>query len=157
MKNIKNELYVLSHLPPHPNILKCIHLSQQGSSVFIISELCEEKLNGSKIKDTELNKVVSGIIKGLKHLFKHGVVHRDIKLENIMLKNGIPKIIDFGFAKVISNPSDIMVEQLGTPVYMSPQLLEKKFYTSKCDIWSFGVLLYELLYHSSPFPAATLK
>ena len=74
-----------------------------------------------------------------------------------MVKNGVPKIIDFGFAKVISNPSDIMVEQLGTPVYMSPQLLEKKFYTSKCDIWSLGILLYELLYNSSPFPANSLK
>lgn len=40
-----------------------------------------------------------------------------------MLKNGVPKIIDFGFAKVTSNPSDVMVEQLGTPIYMSPQLL----------------------------------
>lgn len=40
-----------------------------------------------------------------------------------MIKNGVPKIIDFGFSKVISNPSDIMIEQLGTPVYMSPQLL----------------------------------
>ena len=69
----------------------------------------------------------------------------------------MPKIIDFGFAKVISNPDDVMVEQMGTPLYMSPQLLEKKYYTSKCDIWSLGIMLYELLFKLAPFPANNLK
>jgi calcium-dependent protein kinase len=85
-----------------------------------------------------------GIINGLKHLRANNIIHRDIKTDNVIMKGKIPKIIDFGFARMLSHPEERLVEYLGTPLYMSPQVQEGSTYNSKCGIWSLGVLLYEM-------------
>lgn len=74
-----------------------------------------------------------------------------------MLKNGVPKIIDFGFSRFISDHQEVLGECLGTPYYMPPQMLEQRAHTSKCDMWSLGVTLYELLYKTLPFQATQLS
>jgi serine/threonine-protein kinase ULK/ATG1 len=89
----------------------------------------------------------------LKHLYKHNIAHRDLKPDNILVKNGVAKIIDFGFAKTLSNPFEVMNEHLGTPLFMSPQIFDKQPYTSKSDIWSLGVTLHELIYKCDPYQA----
>lgn len=68
-----------------------------------------------------------------------------------MIKNGVPKLIDFGFARRLSNLNEMMFEYLGTPFYMSPQILDHKFYTSKADVWSLGATLYHILFKTVPF------
>ena len=77
-----------------------------------------------------------------------GVVHRDLKLENILIKDGMLKISDFGTAKSLSMEeieNGLMQTYVGTRMYMSPNIIKKQFYTSKCDIWSFGVMIYHIL------------
>lgn len=74
-------------------------------------------------------------------MVKNGIVHRDLKPANILLKNGIIKIADFGFAKQSDNGSFLRTI-LGTPLYMSPQLLKEENYTYKCDIWALGIIFY---------------
>lgn len=87
-------------------------------------------------------------------LFDEKVIHRDIKPSNILLHNGMAKIADFGFARVIESEIDMMVlSRVGSPIYMAPQILEGKHFTSKCDIWSLGVMFYELLYGVTPWMA----
>jgi calcium-dependent protein kinase len=61
------------------------------------------------------------------------------------------KIADFGFAKVVMSSSQLNKTLVGTPLYMSPQLLKSERYTSKCDIWAIGILTYELLYGKLPW------
>jgi len=91
---------------------------------------------------------------GLKYMHSYGVVHRDLKLENIMMSDqtdhAIPKIVDFGLAKMIG-PQEKADEPFGTLGYVAPEILLKKPYSFQCDLWSFGCILYALLCSSLPF------
>lgn len=92
-------------------------------------------------------------MKGAKYLHTNGIIHRDLKPANILMKNGICKISDFGFAKHLGNKSAILNSIVGTPLYMSPQLLKGTKYTSKSDLWSIGLIYYEMLHGRTPWPA----
>lgn len=88
------------------------------------------------------------IINGFRALHDKHIVHRDIKPANILLHNGVAKIADFGFSKVVEHGMESMqIESLvGSPIYMSPQLLSGQVYSSKADLWSLAITWYELLY-----------
>lgn len=87
-------------------------------------------------------------------MYQERVIHRDIKPSNILLHNGVAKIADFGFARVIETEFDQMaLSRVGSPIYMAPQILEGSHFSSKCDIWSIGVMFYELLYGVTPWIA----
>ena len=76
------------------------------------------------------------------------IVHRDLKIANIFLKNGIAKVADFGFAKrMAQNFRDVSI---GTPIYMAPEGLIEHIYGPKTDVWAFGVVIYEILHGCTP-------
>jgi len=81
-------------------------------------------------------------------------VHRDLKLENIMMTDdsntASPKLVDFGLAKIIG-PSETAVEPFGTLGYVAPEVLKKEPYTTSCDLWSIGCIIYALISGSLPF------
>ena len=78
-------------------------------------------------------------------------MHRDLKLENIMLDaNGYIKIIDFGLAKIINN-DELAVTQCGTAEYFAPEVLLKQPYDLNVDWWAVGIITYELIFGSTPF------
>lgn len=82
----------------------------------------------------------------IKHIHDRKILHRDLKCANIFLtKKGIVKLGDFGIAKVLRSTGDMAVTQIGTPYFMSPEILDNKKYNSKTDIWSLGCVLYELM------------
>ena len=81
-------------------------------------------------------------------------MHRDIKPANILFSKGKIMLADFGFAKAIDETEKTLKERhsiLGTPLYMSPQILNEGAYTVKCDVWSTGCLFYELLFGKLPW------
>lgn len=84
-------------------------------------------------------------------------MHRDIKLDNILLTSqGDVKICDFGVSKVVRS-NEIMTEQCGTPAYIAPEVFENKGYEGySSDIWSAGVVLYAMLYGTVPFKASNM-
>lgn len=87
---------------------------------------------------------------GYINLAENGFLHRDLKPANILLKDKIIKIADFGFAKkATSNPKETV--NVGSPLYMSPEALQGNIYTTKNDIWSVGVILYEILHGKAPW------
>jgi calcium-dependent protein kinase len=85
----------------------------------------------------------------MKVLVEKLVVHRDLKPENVFISNGKYKVADFGFCQTYT-PGQILDLCCGTPGYMSPQIVLEEKYTEKCDIWSIGVIYYELLFNNFP-------
>lgn len=83
-------------------------------------------------------------------------MHRDLKPENILLNNDVLKVADFGFCKNLEGPSDIAQTMLGSPIYMAPEVIKGEPYTMKADIWSLGVVLYEMLYGICPFNSSSI-
>lgn len=102
-------------------------------------------------------KIFRNVLMGLKDLICVGIIHRDIKPANILMHDGMFKLTDFGFAREVTNHQDsIMNSLVGTPLYMSPQILKRQSYTSKCDIWSLGLILYEMIYGVTPWHSQNL-
>lgn len=85
------------------------------------------------------------------------VLHRDIKCQNIFLtRDNIVKMGDFGIARVLNNTKENAKTMVGTPYYLSPEIVENRPYSFKSDIWSLGVVLYELCTLKPPFDASSL-
>jgi serine/threonine protein kinase len=98
-------------------------------------------------------------MEGLKYIHSKNIVHRDIKLDNILidLSNTI-KICDFGVSKVLKSPDEIMYDQCGTPAYIAPEVFGNSGYKGfSCDIWSLGVTLYYMLEGEQPFKGRSIE
>ena len=81
----------------------------------------------------------------MKHVHDRKILHRDLKSQNVFLtKKGLVKLGDFGIARVLSNTKSRAKTVVGTPYYLSPEIIESSPYNFKSDIWSLGVLLYEM-------------
>jgi len=91
------------------------------------------------------------LINAYKSLYENNIVHRDIKTDNIFFKDDRLKLADFGFSKRLKYPDDLMQTSLGSPLYMAPEVLNNDVYGSKADLWSCGVILYQMLFNSLPY------
>ena len=81
-----------------------------------------------------------------------GIVHRDLKLENILVsENGYLKVIDFGISKELENDDLVTDTVCGTAEYMAPEILSGENYNKTVDLWSIGIILYELIFGGHPF------
>lgn len=93
----------------------------------------------------------------MKHVHDRKILHRDLKAQNVFLtKSNIIKLGDFGIARVLSGTQEHAQTMVGTPYYLSPEIINGKPYNFKSDIWSLGVLLYELCALKPPFDAKNL-
>jgi serine/threonine protein kinase/Tol biopolymer transport system component len=152
----------------HPNIVSVFDIGESGGIAYIVSELIE----GTSLRDVTLTTrkivdVAAQVADGLAAAHRAGITHRDLKPDNIMLTpDGRAKILDFGLAKVTPKPSDPgrLNEQetaiisntqsgvvMGTVGYMSPEQVRAKPLDPRSDIFSFGLVFYELLANQHPF------
>lgn len=167
-KNIKsqiiNEINSLKILN-HKNIIKYIKDINQNDDVYILTEYadCGELfyLIGDYLSESECKYYMKGITDGLKYMHDNKIIHRDIKLENILVKNEIdketnlivkvPKLADFGFS--IIQEENMITGVIGTSYYIAPEIISEKNYDGyKSDIFSLGCLLYILKFGNYPFP-----
>lgn len=85
------------------------------------------------------------------------MLHRDLKSQNIFLKEGAAKIGDFGIARVLNSPLEMAQTVIGTPYYMSPEIMRSKPYDFKSDIWALGCILYEMATLKHAFDAQDMN
>lgn len=160
-KRITNEIKIMLHLQ-HPNIITLYdyHFSDDLETIYLIMEYCPSDLNTylkdkGSLSEDEANKIFCQICDGLKYLLSKKILHRDLKPHNFLLTadNQI-KITDFSFAKFFE-PNTMSATICGSPLYMAPELLKGEMYTNKSDLWSLGVILYQLLFNRYPYYADT--
>ena len=163
-QKIKIETAIMKALSDSDNIVKIYETYETKKHICIVMEyICAGDLlsyikKRSKLTESVSKYIFKQIILALKYIHSHNIIHRDIKLDNILidLDNNI-KICDFGVSKIIKK-GDIMVEQCGTPAYIAPEILKNKGYEGfGVDIWSAGVVLYAMLSGTVPFKGGDLK
>jgi len=150
----------------HPNIVTIYNLGDEGGAPFIAMELVDgPNLDDLITRRSELPlplKLVYSVqaCRTFDYAHKRGIIHRDIKPGNVMVnKEGRVKVVDFGIARVLEASKTQTGTLIGTFSYMAPEVFHGEHASERSDIWSFGVLLYELLTYKQPFagesPAAT--
>ena len=102
------------------------------------------------------------ILSAMLYLHENRILHRDLKPQNILLYKDQVKICDFGFAKKMSASTNFLQSLKGTPLYIAPEIIREKPYTHKVDVWSFGIILFELFtgnpaFHATNYPALKPK
>ena len=159
---INHEIEMLSRLR-HPFITQILDSFETDKHIFIVMEyICGDLLGfirkRGKLSESMTKVIFKQIIEGLRYIHKKKIVHRDIKLDNILIDlNNTVKICDFGVSKRI-NKGDIMYDHCGTPAYIAPEIFKNRGYEGfSCDIWSAGVTLYYMLGGVQPFCADSMK
>ena len=143
----------------HKHIIRLLEVFETNQYLFMVLEYAEggdllHHVNNVKaMTEEEAKKVFKQIVLGVAHCHCRSVLHRDIKLENILIgEKGNVKLCDFGISQLIEDPNLLIVEKSGTPPYMSPESFsEKGFNGFMSDIWSLGVLLYAMVCGKMPF------
>ncbi|XP_036786889.1 serine/threonine-protein kinase 33 isoform X8 [Manis pentadactyla] len=138
--------------------------------MYLVMELCEdgelkEILDRKEhFSENETRWIIQSLASAIAYLHNKDIVHRDLKLENIMVKSSFIdannemnlniKVTDFGLAVKKQGRSEAMMQTTcGTPIYMAPEVINAHYYSQQCDIWSIGVIMYILLCGEPPFLA----
>ena len=187
-KYLENEINILKEID-HPNIIKLVEVKETTQFYYLVMELCNggglsecldeyQKKHKKPFPEETVQYLMRQIVDGINYLHKRNILHRDIKLDNIlvnfdldedkksrnMLKAKV-KIIDFGFARHL-NPSQLAYSTLGSPINMDPGILRKLNkmehskeygYDQKADIWSLGTICYEMLIGKCTFDAESMR
>ena len=177
IEKFQNEIKILS-MVDHPNIVRLFEVIEDDKYFNLFQELCTGGELLSKVqkplKEKEIAKIFKQIMSAIAYCHEKGIVHRDMKLENILFstesEDSPIKIIDFGLS-VLLGKKDVkenevtdlkkygfkrMTTKVGTIYYISPEVI-KGNYDEKCDIWACGVILYTLLAGYPPFNGQTDK
>ena len=152
----------------HPNICTLHDVGEDGSAIFLVMEYVDGATLARRLEDGPLPlplalRIAIQIADALDHAHRHGVVHRDLKPANIMLTRDSVKLLDFGLAKLKERDEQVPIEAttserlteadtiVGTVPYMAPEQIEGHEVDARTDIFSFGVVLYEMVGGRRPF------
>ncbi|CAD8178751.1 unnamed protein product [Paramecium octaurelia] len=156
-RHIKNEKYVLELL--HHSNLVCFRRSFKDQNyIYLLTEYIQGKELFHVIREIgllnsyETQFYIAQMINILEKMHSQNIIYRDVKPENfIVMENGYIKLIDMGTAKVLKSKASKTYTVVGTPHYMSPDILKGKGYSFSTDLWSLGVCFYELMCGEVPF------
>uniref|UniRef100_A0AAV2J7T9 non-specific serine/threonine protein kinase n=1 Tax=Knipowitschia caucasica TaxID=637954 RepID=A0AAV2J7T9_KNICA len=156
LRNLKREIEIMRDLQ-HPNIVQLFDSFETDTEVVVVTEYAEGQLfqileDDGHLPESQVRDIACQLVSALYYLHSHRILHRDMKPQNILLgKGGVVKLCDFGFARAMSVSTLVLTSIKGTPLYMSPELVEEKPYDHTADLWSLGCILYELHTGAPPF------
>ena len=180
IKRLYNEITILKQIK-HPNVVNYIESKKTKHHIYIVMEYCkggslseclEKYIETFKhpFKEEIVQYLMRQILNGLDEFHSNNILHRDLKLDNILINfpsendkislnmlNTTVKISDFGFSSILKHDNDLAKTTIGTPIYMPPEMVEANTYNkeikygNKADIWSLGVLCYQMLTGNYPF------
>ncbi|XP_061602589.1 hormonally up-regulated neu tumor-associated kinase [Cololabis saira] len=160
LKNMKREPRI-HQMVRHPHVVVLLETLETENSYYMVMELCaggdlmDRICERKRLEEKEVRRYTRQILSAVGHLHKHGVVHRDLKIENFLLDehNNI-KIVDFGLSNALRADSlslELLSTQCGSPAYAAPELLAHRKYGPKVDVWSIGVSMFAMLTGTLPF------
>ena len=148
----------------HPNVMR-IYADAHRSGLYMVMEWCQGRLlrtiltQEGKLRQERAMKITLGVLHALEYIHGHGVIHRDLKPENIMVDaEDNVKLIDFGIASLEGAKRltfSGFSQALGTPEYMAPEQVKGKRGDVRSDLYSLGIILYEMLVGKTPFEGST--
>ena len=161
---VRKEIAALRCLT-HPNVLSLYRVEETQEEIVLITEYLGEgsllewlQLRAFKITEKEAKSIAIDLANALLAMHQQGILHRDIKLENVMMSSTSPeihvKLIDLGLSCFLG-PSQMAQEPVGSLRYVAPEVLGKLRYREKADCWSFGVMLYVFFKGTMPFGGKT--
>ncbi|XP_045413414.1 serine/threonine-protein kinase 33 isoform X1 [Lemur catta] len=171
VKLLEREVNILKSVK-HEHIIHLEQIFETPKKMYLVLELCEdgelkEILNRKgHFSENETRWIIQSLASAIAYLHSNDIVHRDLKLENIMVKSSFIddnnelnlniKVTDFGLAVKKQGRSEGMLQTTcGTPIYMAPEVINAHDYSQQCDIWSIGVIMYILLCGEPPFLASS--
>ncbi|KAK9815615.1 hypothetical protein WJX72_006892 [[Myrmecia] bisecta] len=164
IEQVQDEINVLSGLK-HPNIIRLLDMHFAANIFYFVMEFASggslieyvRKQEGHRLQEAEAKRIFEQVIDAVDYCHRRRVIHRDLKPENILLDDsGNVKVADFGLAGITTPFSGNLRSACGTPEFTAPEIVRGKEYDgSSVDIWSLGVILYELMQGHLPFKAPT--
>ena len=162
-KKVETEMNIQKQLFGHSGIIKLLESFENEDYIYLVMEyasngdLLKYTKKLSRYSESDAKYVFFQIALGLRYIHRLGFIHRDIKLDNILIDEHMHyKICDFGVGRK-AKKDEWIFEQCGTPAYLSPEVVVDKGYIGyPADIWSLGVLLYYILVGQMPFKASTI-
>ena len=173
MKSILNEIIIMRMCNSNDNNINSVKFYEcydTENEFVIVMELCDNDLKTILKEKNSFNKdEIKEILQELNNTFKiminNKIIHRDLKLENILVKyinekknklnKFIVKLSDFGVSRKLNTLTQNCTTHTGTIIYMAPEILNEEEYNNKCDLWSLGIIIYQLFFKNSPYNANT--
>ena len=158
LENFKKEINVLKQCNS-PYIIKYHNSYLKNNKIWIIIEYCDcgsvldlMRITNKYLNEEEISSIIQMVLKGLIFLHDQKKIHRDIKAGNILLtKEGYAKLGDFGVSAQLMHSFSKKISKIGTPYWMSPEVISQNSYDSKCDIWSLGITCIEMAEGEPPY------
>jgi len=160
-QDTKNEVRILKKLD-HKNVVKFYESIETADNLYLVFEFISEQSlcvylhskRKERLTEDVVRTIFAQIVAGVSYLHSKDIVHRDIKLDNMLIDSNLKiKLIDFGFATILERQKRLSTF-CGTPNYMAPEIVSKKMYYGKpADVWALGIVFFALLTSTFPFYA----